>query len=290
MTQANGPDISPSLVSALVRVGERCDDIEAAMRARGCSLFGNFESFVRHRLGSEFDACDYPTWKHWRCIEALTSVLLFGSDARSGSDGRTSPGLLARRRRFAEGASDPLLGLFDALLNNNEVMRDFFAHRDRSAKIARSEADHACPSIAESPVPRAVDLAPLLREVATASGATWTHRGRGSLRHQPLFTFEPSAGVRLVCTLWFIQKVPMGPLSLDWETYAVPANAPLQGCKDMRKVEGARRIPISAFNDFHLYSSGHESASSVARSVQVLCWLCQEISAVISLSEHTTSA
>jgi hypothetical protein len=48
MTQANGPDISPSVVSDLVRVGERCDDIEAAMRARGCSLFGDFESYVEH--------------------------------------------------------------------------------------------------------------------------------------------------------------------------------------------------------------------------------------------------
>jgi len=82
----------------------------------------------------------------------------------------------------------------------------------------------------------------------------------------------------------------MGPLSLDWETYAVPASAPLEGCKDVSTIEGGRRLPMLAFNDFQLYTSGHESAASVARSVQVLCWLCQEISSVVSLSEHATSA
>lgn len=290
MVQAKGPEATPSLVAALARVGERCDAIEAAMRARGCSLFGDFESFVRHRLGNEFDACDYPSWKRWRCIEALTSLRLPGTDVGGGSDGQTSPGLLTRRSRFAEGARDPLLALFAALLSSNEVIQDFFAHRHRSMQTANREADHAFPSIAGTPVPRAVELAALLSEVATASGASWTHRGRGSLRRQPLFSFEAAAGVRLVCTLWFIQKDPMGPLSLDWETYAVPASAPLQGCRDVSKIEGARRLPIVVFRDFHLYASGHESAASVARSVQVLCWLCQEISSRMQPADQVTGA
>jgi len=201
MVEAYGPSAKASFEEALVRVGERCETIEAALRARGCSLFGDFESFVKHRLGSAFDASDYADWKRWRCIEALTSVLLFGSDALGGSDDRTPPGLLARRRRFAQGGRDPLLALFAALLSNREVMQDFFAHRLRSSQTANCEADHAFPILAGTPVPRAVELAPLLREVASASGGTWIQRGRGSLRHQPLFTFEAGAEVRLVCTL-----------------------------------------------------------------------------------------
>lgn len=290
MSQANGPDTSPSLVSTLFRVGERCDDIEAAMRARGCSLFGDFESYVKHRLGSDFEACDYPNWKRWQCIEGLTSGFRRGEEADVGSDSWTPPGLVARKRRFADGARDPLLELLAALLSSNEVMQDFFAHIQRSAETASREADRAFPSLAGMPVPRAADLAPLLRDVATASGATWTQRGRGSLRHQPLFTFEATAGVRLVCTLWFIQKVPMGPLYLDWETFAVPASEPLQGCGDVGKIEGARRIWLRVFRDFHLYSSGHESAASVARSVQALCWLCQELASAISLAEQEARA
>lgn len=260
-------------------IAAECQVIERAMRDKGCSLFGSFDSFVAKRLGSKLAPEDYALWRRERSAEILTARLNIGSDERGGGDGYVSAVLQERRKLYSLGAEDSLLELLGAFLTDPSVYGAYFEAREEWSAVAVAEARNAFPGLAEGKIPENRKLIDLLDEVVTGCGGVWLGRGKGLKPNVPLFMFESGDEMSLVGCVQFMRRAPYGSLCIDWDVYAVGVSNPASCVSDVRLLDGARRLALSAaFADLSLYAPEHFFAGSVARSAQVLSWLCAELS------------
>jgi hypothetical protein len=260
----------------LLEIAHACLEIESRMRLRGCSQFGAREEFLRNKLSSTFDMRAYASWRTERAAEILTARLQSGTDAGGGGDGYRSDALDERRKAYAEGFPDPYLGFSDLLLHDSGWQVDFFSAASEWSRAAASEASAAFPHLAQLPPPRGQKLVELIAEVATSEGCRWLSTRRSARPLLPMFGASFS-NLQLVATVQHVRSHPWSGLSLDWDVFTLPASIEVDPRVELRAVHRARRTWISgAFPDLLTYGSEHESAASVARSTQVLCWLIAE--------------
>lgn len=270
-----------TLHDPLLEIAHACLEIESRMRLRGCSQFGAREEFLRNKLGSTFDMGAYASWRTERAAEILTARLQPGTDAGGGGDGYRSSVLAERRRAYARGLPDPYLGLSDLLLHDSAWQIEFFSAVSEWSRAAASEASAAFPNLAQLPPPRGQKLVELIAEVATSEGCRWLSTRRSVRPLLPMFgvSFSP---LQLVATVQHVRSHPWSGLSLDWDVFALPASIEVDPRIELRAVHGARRSWIAgAFPDVLTYGHEHESAATVARSTQVLCWLIAECLACV---------